>query len=91
MRDVVGTFGGSERREGSADGVPEGGLSPGRRRAQPRLEFGKDLFDRIVIGGIRGQEEERRPRSLNRLAHRRAFMDAEIVQDDRVAWVQRRD
>ena len=89
MGDVVSAFGGSERREGAADGVPEGGLRPGRR-APPRLEFGKDLFDRIVLGGIRGEEEQGGPRSLNRLAHRHPFVDGEIVQADRVARPQRR-
>ena len=91
MSDVVGAFGRGERREGSADSVPEGGLRPGRRGAQERLELGKDLFDRVVIGGIRGEEEESRPGGLNRLADRRAFVNAKIVQDDRVARAQRRD
>lgn len=37
MGDVVGTCGGSERREGGANRLPQGGLRPSRRRAQPRL------------------------------------------------------
>ena len=75
MSDVVGTFGGGERREGSTDGVPEGDLRPGRGGAQERLELGKDLFDRVVIRGIRGEEEESRPRCFNRLADRHPFVD----------------
>ena len=91
MGDVVCAFGGGERREGGTNRVPEGGPRPGRRRAQERLELGKDLFDGIVIGGIRGKEEQSCPRCLNRLANRRAFVDGEIVQDDRVARAQRWD
>ena len=89
MSDVVGTFGGGERREGSADGVPEGGPRPGRCGAQERLELSKDLFDGVVIGGIRGEEEQGRSHGFNRLTDRRAFVDGEIVQDDGVPRPQR--
>ena len=91
MSEVVRAFGGGECREGGTDGVPEGGSRPGRRGAQERLELGKDLFDGVVIGGIRGEEEQGRPRCFNRLADRRPFVGAEIVQDDCVARAQRRD
>ena len=85
MRDVVSTFGRGKRREGGGNRLPEGGRCPGRCGAEQRLELGKDLFDGIVIRGIRGEEEQSRPRCLKRLADRRPFVDAEIVQDDRVA------
>ena len=85
MGDVADAFGRGERREGRTDRLPEGGRRPGRRGAEQRLELGKDLFDGIVIGRIRGEKEQSCSRCFNRLAHRRPFVDAEIVQDDRVA------
>ena len=85
MRDVVNALGRGKRREGRADRLPEGGLRPGRGSAQERFELGKDLFDGVVVGGIRGEEEQGRPHGFNRLADRRPFVDGEIVQDDGVA------
>ena len=91
MGKVVGTFVGAKGGEECADREPEGRLRTGRHGTESGLELGKDLFDGVVIWGIRGEEEQGRPRCLNRLADRRSFVSAEIVQDDRVARSQRWD
>ena len=65
--------------------------APGRldrafgRVAEQRFELGEDLFNRVEIGGIRGQEAQRSSRSLNGPAHSHALVAAEIVQDDDIA------
>ena len=76
--------------------VMEQGPNPAPRRldaafgrvAEQRFELSEDLFNRVKIGGIRWQEAQRGPGSLNGLPHSHALVAAEIVQDDDVAGSQ---
>ena len=57
--------------------------------AQQCLELGKDLFDRVEVGGVSRQEEQLGAGAADELAHGLAFVAAEIVHDDDVAETQR--
>ena len=61
-----------------------GGLS------QQVLELGEDLLDRVQVGRVLRQEEQFGTGGANELPHRLAFVAAEIVHDDDVAFAQRR-
>ena len=50
------------------------------------LEFGEDLFDGIEIGAVWGQEEQVCAGIADGLARGLAFVAAEIVEDDDIAW-----
>ena len=64
---------------------PLGGLP------QEVFELGKDLFDRVEIGAIGREKEEPCADSPDRGADGLAFVAAEIVENDYIAWFQRRD
>ena len=55
---------------------------------QQVLQLGEDLFDRVQVGGVFGQEEELGAGRANGLAHRSSLMTSEIVQNDNVARSQ---
>ena len=75
----------------------EEGANPAPRRldrafsrlAQEGFELGEDLFNRIEIGRIGGQEAQRGARPLNGGPHGGTLVAAEIVQDDDIAGRQR--
>lgn len=54
------------------------------------LELGEELFDGVEVRAVRRQEEKVSAHFSDRLSCRLAFMRAEIVEDDDVAWFQRR-
>lgn len=85
MGKVMATFLRAEVMEQGPDPAPGCLDAAFGRVAQQRFELGEDLFNRVEIGGIRGQEAQRSSGSLNGLPHSRAFVAAEIVQDDDVA------
>ena len=59
------------------------------RVAEAGFELGEDLFNRVEIGRIGGQEAQRGARPLNGGSHGGALVAAEIVQDDDIAGSQR--
>lgn len=59
-------------------------------RAHHVLKFGEDLLDRIEVGAIGGQEDETRAGVADRLSYGSAFMAAEIVENDDIAFFQSR-
>lgn len=59
-----------------------GGLS------QMRLEFGEGLLDRIEVGAVRRDEQERCAEALDSGAHGGFLAARQVVHDDDVAAVQ---
>src|SRR5262245_64837932 len=58
--------------------------------SQQVFELGKDLFDRVEVGRVFGQEEELGAGRADELTHGFALVAAEIVHDDDVAFAKRR-
>ena len=56
--EVVGAFAWGDGLEDLADGVAYGVLGSGGGLAQPVLELGEELLDRVQVGGVFRQEEE---------------------------------
>ena len=71
--------------ESFADCVTDGidGASCGLSKEM--FEFGKDLFDRVQVGGVFWQEEELGANATNELAYDLALVAAEIVEDHDIA------
>ena len=59
--------------------------------AEQTFELGEDLLDGVEVGAIGWQEEQLGPGHAAGAAHRLAFVAAEIVYDDDVAFVQDRN
>ena len=57
--------------------------------SQPVLELGEELFDRIEIRGVLGQEEELGAGGADGLPNRLTLVRAEIVDDDDVSRLER--
>ena len=55
------------------------------------LKLSEDLFDGIEVGAVGGQEDQMRPDGADCLARGLALVGAEVVQDDDVAFGERRD
>ena len=90
MGEVMGTFLGPEAVEEGADPPPGGLNGPFGGVAQQGFELGKDLFNRIEIGGVRREETQRGPHPFDGCAHGRALMTTEIVHNDDSAGGERR-
>lgn len=59
--------------------------------AHPVLDLGESLFDRVEVRRVFGEEPEPCADGLDGVADGFGFMAAEIVHDDDVAGLQRRD
>ena len=55
---------------------------------QTRLHFGEGLFNRREIGRIRRQEQKVTASGFDRLFHTRPLMDAQIIQDHDLSWLE---
>jgi predicted GNAT family N-acyltransferase len=66
--EIAGAFGWGDGGEEAADGRPELLLGPRRGLAQQRLELGEQLLDRVEVGRVRRQVEERGAGRGDRLA-----------------------
>ena len=84
------TFGGCEAVEQHADVSPERIHGPWGGFAKQCIEFGKQFFNGIAIGGIRRERADVRPDRFNGLFNARHFVTASVVRNDDVAGVQRR-
>jgi hypothetical protein len=91
VSDVVPTFGGCV--EGERGGDEGGDLIEGARprRAQERFQFGEGEFDGVEVGAVRRQESEVRAGGLDGGPHLGLFVHDQVVEDDDVATVERRD
>lgn len=56
--------------------------------SHPVLQFGEELLDRIEVRAVGWQEEEPGSGGSDNVAHHRAFVRAEIVENDDIAWLQ---
>jgi len=61
------------------------------RRADDRLQFREAEFDRIEVGAVRRQIQQRGAGVRDRLADPADFVRTEVVRDDEIADVQGRD
>ena len=64
---------------------PEGFAASRCRFAQERLELGKHLLDRILIGRVWRQQQQLRAAGLNRFAYAGNLVAGQIVSNDDVA------
>ncbi len=74
-----------------ADGLADGFGCSGRGLAQQVLELGEHLLDRVAVGGVFGQQEQRGAGATDGPAHGLALVAAQIVHDDDVAGREGRD
>ena len=91
MAEIVPTFVGAEALEALAEERPEGLDGPAAGGAHEGLQFRETEFDRVEVRTVGREIPERGARLLDRPAHARDFVGAEVVGDDPVAGVQGRD
>ena len=72
-----------------ADGLPECRAGARAGVPHPVFELGEGLLDGVQIGAVWWQEQQMRPDVPDSLAHRLAFVTAEVVHYDDVAGVER--
>ena len=89
MPDEISAFRGREEAQRDRDQVADVVKGPGTCRPDERFQFREGQFDRIEIGAVGRQEAEMGPDGLDRRAHRRVFVDGEVVEDHHVAGAQR--
>ena len=88
MPDKISTFSGSEEAERDGDQVADVVKGPGTCRPDERFEFREGQFDRIEIRAVGRQEAELGADGFDRRAHRRLFVDREVVEHHHIARVQ---
>ena len=86
MGEVMVTFSWAEAVQQRPDPLPRRLNGPFSRVTQQRFELGEDLFNRIEIGGVGGEEPQRGPHPLNGRPHGRTLVAAQIVHNDDIAW-----
>ena len=57
--------------------------------AQEVFELGEDLFDRVQVGRVGGQEQPVRASGFDGVSHRLAFVASQIVEHDDIAGPKR--
>lgn len=65
-------------------------VAAGSRSPQKRFQLRKGEFDRIEIGTVRREKPEARPGAFDGGLDLRLFMHREIVEDNDIAWPERR-
>lgn len=91
MPDVVPALGRREegqRRSRECSDVVERARSRGPKE---RFQFREGHLDRIEIRAVGRQESDARAGGFDRGAHLRVFVNREIVEDNDIAWPERRD
>ena len=73
------------------DGAGNGVERSGRGLSKEAFELGEDLLDRIEVGRVFGKKQETSAHGLNGVSHGFSFMGAQIVEDDDVVGLKRRD
>jgi hypothetical protein len=87
----IAAFGGCEEAERDRDQIAHVVKRPRTRGSDEGFQFREGEFDRIEIWAVRRQEAELRADGFDRCAHRRLFMDGEIVEHDHIAGAERGD
>src|SRR5215472_1054157 len=90
ISEVVWEFARLEGFECASDPIIECGNRPFLGLAQMRLDFGKALLDRIEIGTVGRQIAQCSVRRFDDLAHPISLVSRQVIDDDDVAWPQRR-
>lgn len=65
-------------------------VAAGSRRPQKRFQLREGEFDRIEIGTVGREKPQARPDAFDGGLDRRLFVHREIVEDDDIAWPERR-
>ena len=89
MPDEVSAFGRREELQRDGDQVADVVKGPGTGGAEKRFQFRERQFDRIEVGTVGRKEAELGADGFDGGAHRRLFVDGEVVEDDHVARLQR--
>ena len=76
--------------EQGADAPPRGFLGALGSLAQQVFELCEDLLDRVEVGAVGRQEQEARAFGPDRGPDGGLFVAGEIIQDDDIAWLERR-
>ena len=87
--EVVCAFAGGDCIEQFPDFLPEGVDVSSGGFAEHRLEFGKELFDRVQIRRVRGQKEHGGSGRGDRFVDSRHLVTAEVVKDHGVSRLER--
>ena len=87
--EVIDAFLGGVGSEEFADGGDDGFDRSRRRFPQQVLELGEDLFDRVEVGRVFGQEEQLGARRSDGAANGLSFMAAKIVHDHQIVRPER--
>ena len=90
MADVVGAFIGREKVERNRDQAAYLLIVPRARGAQEGFQFGERELNGIEIGTVRWEEPQERTDLFDRGPDFRLLMQREVVEDDDIAWSQRR-
>lgn len=91
MSDVIRAFGRLEEVQGARDECVDVVERAWLARAEKRLQLRKDLFDRIEVGAVGGQEAERGARAFDGDPDVGVFVDGQVIEHHHVARLQRRD
>jgi hypothetical protein len=86
--EVIGAFLWGETIEEVADSALGGFDCAGVGFAQQGLQLGKDLFDRIEVGRVAGQEDQLGAGGADQAPHGLAPVAAAIIHDDNIARTQ---
>ena len=73
------------------DGSPEVWHRARGGRSQERLQLGEGLLDRVEVRAVGWEVEQTRAGRLDGLPHAGHLVDAQVVENDRVAALQHRD
>src|ERR1044072_6480570 len=90
MSEIVPAFPWREIIKMSADSVPECFLGAGGGFSEQFLQLGKEVLDRVEIGGGGRKVKQAGPRGPDRLAHAGYFGWAQVVHAHRITWLQLR-
>src|SRR5215813_6544331 len=90
ISEVVWEFARLEGFECASDPIIECGKRSFLGLAQMRLDFGKALLDRIEIGTVGRQIAQCSVHRFDDLAHPISLVSRQVIDDDDVAWPQRR-
>ena len=91
MTDVAAALVRAEAQQAVTEERPQRLDRSTARRADDRLQFREAEFDRIEVGAVRRQIQQRGAGVRDRLANPADVVRAEVVRDDKIADVQGRD
>ena len=91
MGQISGAFGWRELVEELADASPCGLDGSLIRLSEQGFELGEDLLDRIEVRTVWGQEQEMGAHGADSSAGGLSFVASQIVEDDDVAGLERRN